>query len=344
MTTSEFQIGRLAILIPVLNEAASLAQLIPEIQDVMQSSEVQYDIFVIDDGSNDRSAAVAQEKGAEVLRSIRNRGKSAALQAGFDATRHCDVVITIDGDLQDDPREIPRMLEALESADVVSGWKADRQDSWARRQQSRVFTWAVRRMTSIDLHDFNCGFKAYRRPVLDAIRLNGDQHRLIPVLAVEAGYTVTEIPVNHRPRVHGRSRFGLNRVLRGPLDLITVLFLSHYGRRPLHVFGAAGLLLGGVGFLFGLYLTWLRLQGESIGDRPLLLLAVLMMLGGLQLFAVGLLGEMMLVKTRSKHSSPFHRASVSDHPGSELAAQSPLLSKSTPQSTLPPDGQSAESA
>lgn len=296
---------RIAVVIPVLNEAESLAELLPEISGVLTPLGHPFEMIVIDDGSTDKSSLVAEEHGARVIRSIRNMGKSAALQAGFDATRDFDVVITMDGDLQDDPAEIPRMLTALETADVVSGWKAERRDPWSRRFQSRVFTGAVRRMTGIDLHDFNCGFKAYRRAVLDAIRLNGDQHRLIPVLAVEAGFTVTEIEVHHRPRVHGRSRFGLNRVLRGPLDLITVLFLSRFGRRPLHIFGTAGLILGLVGFGIGVYLSWLRFQGETIGDRPLLLLAVLMMLGGLQLFAVGLLGEMLLVSEHRRHMSTF---------------------------------------
>lgn len=299
----------IAIVIPVLNEADSLSQLLTEVSDAMSHVDRRFEIVVIDDGSTDNSAQIAEESGAHVLRSARNMGKSAALQAGFDATGDFDVVITMDGDLQDDPAEIPRMLRALENADVVSGWKAQRRDPWTRRFQSRIFTSGVRGMTGIDLHDFNCGFKAYRREVLDAIRLNGDQHRLIPVLAVNAGFSVTEIEVNHRPRVHGRSRFGLNRILRGPFDLVTVMFLSRFGRRPLHVFGTTGLVLGSIGFAIGVYLSWLRFQGETIGDRPLLMLAVLMMLGGFQLFAVGLLGEMILASEQMRTASPFRRLS-----------------------------------
>ncbi len=201
----------------------------------------------------------------------------------------------MDGDLQDDPREIPRLVAALAHVDMVSGWKETRKDSWSKRLQSRIFTAVVRFMTKIDLHDFNCGLKAYRRSVVDSIHVYGEQHRLIPVLAVNAGFTVEEIPVNHRPRTHGRSKYGWTRAFRGPLDLATVLFLSRFGQRPLHVFGFAGLAFGAVGTGLGLYLSWLRLvEDEAIGDRPLLLLAVLMILAGLQLFAIGLLGEMLL--------------------------------------------------
>lgn len=294
---------RIAIVIPVLDESASLPRLLGEIDAVMGSLGEPWAAIVVDDGSTDGSAEVARSHGATVLRSRRNVGKSAALQAGFDATIEYDVVITMDGDLQDDPAEIPRLIAALRDSDLVNGWKENRQDSWLRRVQSRIFARAVRMMTSIEIRDFNSGFKAYRRSVLDSIRLSGDQHRLIPVLAVEAGFRVTEIPVNHRPRLHGRSRYGIGRILRGPLDLVTVLFLGKFGRRPLHVFGSAGLLLGLIGTAIAVYLTVLRFQGERIGDRPLLLLAVLMILGGLQLFAVGLLGEMLIVSRRSERST-----------------------------------------
>jgi glycosyltransferase involved in cell wall biosynthesis/energy-coupling factor transporter ATP-binding protein EcfA2 len=286
---------RVAVIIPVLNEAESLPQLFGEIGAVAESSGYQLDVFVVDDGSTDSSAEVALQHGATVLRSGRNRGKAAALQAGFDASTGYDFIVTMDGDLQDDPAEIPRLLAGLTDADLVSGWKRDRQDGWGRRLQSRVFTAAVRGLTGIDLHDFNCGFKAYRRAVVDDLALYGDLHRLVPVLVHDAGGVVVERVVNHRPRVHGRSRYGVGRILRGPFDLLTVVFLSRLGRRPMHFFGLVGVLLGASGFGIGVYLSWLRLvRGQAIGDRPLLALAVLLMVLGFQLFATGLIAELIV--------------------------------------------------
>ena len=297
----------ISIVVPVLNEADSLPQLFSEVSAVMKALPVEYEIVVLDDGSSDGSGGIASRHGARVLRSERNVGKSRALQAGFDATASSDVVITMDGDLQDDPAEIPRLLAELNGTDLVNTWKADRKDSKSRRFQSRLFGTAVRKLTGVQLRDFNSGFKAYRREVLDNIDLTGDQHRLIPVLAAEAGFDVKEIPVNHRPRQHGQSRYGIGRAFRGPIDLASVLFISRFGLRPLHILGGTGLAMGAAGFAIAVYLTWIKFfAGESIGDRPLLLLSVLMMLGGLQLFAVGLLGEMIIASRTTPRPSPFH--------------------------------------
>lgn len=296
---------RVGLVIPVLNEAESLPALLAEIAEVGSANGIDFGVFVVDDGSSDGSSTVAYRHGATVLRSARNRGKAAALQAGFDAAADYPTIVTMDGDLQDDPSEIPGLVEALESADLVSAWKKDRKDSRLRRLQSRVFTAFVRRMSGVEIHDFNSGLKAYRREVIDDLRLYGDLHRLIPVLAHGAGYEVAERVVNHRPRMHGRSRYGLGRVLRGPFDLITVLFLQRLGQRPMHFFGLAGVALGGIGVLIGLYLSWQRLVNDAaIGDRPLLLLAVLLIVVGLQLFGTGLLGE-MLVSGRARGVSGY---------------------------------------
>lgn len=299
---------RVVVVVPVFNEAENLAILLPELAAVMDSTPHDVNVLVVDDGSSDGSSRVAGELGAHVLRSGRNLGKAAALQAGFDWAVDADVVVTMDGDLQDDPAEIPTLIERLADVDLVSGWKRDRKDSWSKRLQSRLFTAAVRMLTKIDLHDFNCGLKAYRREVLDQIHVYGEHHRLIPVLAVNAGFTVEEVPVHHRPREHGQSKYSWTRAFRGPLDLITILFLSRFGQRPLHVFGLTGLAVGGVGTLLGLYLTWIKLvDGQAIGDRPLLMLAVLLVLAGLQLFAVGLLGEMLLSTRPSTHSARYRQ-------------------------------------
>jgi glycosyltransferase involved in cell wall biosynthesis len=228
-----------------------------------------------------------------VVRLRRNFGKSAALAAGF-AQAVGETVVTIDGDLQDDPAEIPRLLAKLEEGfDLVSGWKARRQDPWRRRLPSKLFNWVTGRVSGLRLHDLNCGLKAYRADVVRGLRIYGELHRFLPVLAHYRGYRVAELPVNHRPRQHGRSRYGMERYVRGFLDLLTVSFMGRYRTRPLHLFGGLGLLLGFVGFLVLCYLTVLKIGGSAIGHRPLLLLGVLLVVVGLQLFSLGLVGELM---------------------------------------------------
>jgi glycosyltransferase involved in cell wall biosynthesis len=223
----------------------------------------------------------------------RNFGKAAALAAGF---RHAvgDVVVTIDADLQDDPAEIPRLLAKLdEGFDLVSGWKTQRRDPWSRRLLSRIFNGVVGRVSGLRLHDMNCGLKAYRADVVRNLRIYGELHRFLPVLAHNRGYRVAELPVNHRPREHGKSRYGVERYFRGFLDFLTVWFMGRYRHRPLHLFGGLGFLLGTIGTALLVYLTALKLSGEAIGHRPLLTLGVLLMVVGLQLFSLGLLSELI---------------------------------------------------
>lgn len=311
---------KIAIVIPVLNESESLPGLLGEIEAAVGDAGLSADVYVVDDGSTDASATVAFAHGAKVLRSARNCGKAAALQAGFDATRGYDTIVTIDGDLQDDPADIPRLVEALSGAHMVSSWKRDRKDSAARRWQSRLFTAAVRWTTGVDIHDFNSGLKAYRREVIDDLRLYGDMHRLIPVLAHGAGYDVAEVVVNHRARIHGRSRYGIGRALRGPFDLLTVLFLQKLGQRPMHFFGLLGLFLGTLGVAIGAYLSWQRLINDAtIGDRPLLLLAVLLVVIGLQLFGTGLLAE-LVVSSRPARVSTYRSYPAAGRQGPEAEA------------------------
>jgi dolichol-phosphate mannosyltransferase len=223
----------------------------------------------------------------------RNFGKAAALAAGF-AQAQGDVIVTIDGDLQDDPAEIPRLLAKLdEGFDLVSGWKTRRRDPWSRRLFSRIFNGVAGRISGIRLHDMNCGFKAYRAEVVRGLPLYGELHRFIPVLAHYRGYRIAELPVNHRPRAHGRSRYGPERYLRGFLDLLTVAFMGRYRHRPLHLFGGLGLLLGAVGTAVLAYLTVVKIGGQAIGQRPLLTLGVLFVVVGLQFFSLGLISEMI---------------------------------------------------
>jgi hypothetical protein len=200
----------------------------------------------------------------------------------------------MDGDLQDDPAEIPRLLAELEAgADLVSGWKRDRKDPPGKRAASRVFNSVTARMSGIGLHDLNCGFKAYRAEVVESLALVGDQYRYIPVLAADEGFRVSELPVNHRPRRYGRSKYGLERYLRGFLDLLTILFIGRFRQRPMHLFGGLGMLFIAAGVAICLYLAALKLFGEGIGERPLLLLGVLMIVVGVQLFTIGLVSEMI---------------------------------------------------
>jgi glycosyltransferase involved in cell wall biosynthesis len=233
-----------------------------------------------------------------VVSFLRNFGKAAALAAGFERARG-EVIVTMDADLQDDPAELPRFLEAIAGgAHLVSGWKKDRQDPFSRRAASKVFNTVTRALTGVKVHDMNCGFKAYRRQVISAVPLYGELHRFIPALAAARGFTVNEIIVRHHPRQHGRSRYGLERIPRGFFDLLTVLFLTSYARRPLHLFGGLGLMIGALGAIALAYLTGLWFLGEHpIGTRPLFLGGIMLLLLGAQLLSLGLVSELIAHRT-----------------------------------------------
>lgn len=294
----------LSLIIPSLNERDALAGLIAEIDAACEGLGLEWETIVVDDGSTDGTFAAISELAecnprVGVVRLRRNFGKSVALAAGFQVTRG-DIVITLDGDGQDDPADIPRMLEALEEgSDLVSGWKRDRQDPFTRRLASKIFNWFTARVTGVRMHDMNCGFKAYRGECARSIEVYGEMHRFIPAFAAQQGWRVSEIPVNHRARQHGRSRFGFERYRRGALDLLTVAFLGRYRQRPLHLFGAVGLGLVLLGFLICLYLSIIWIGGEAIGERPLLFLGVLLIVVGVQLFSLGLLGQMLVAGRRA---------------------------------------------
>jgi glycosyltransferase involved in cell wall biosynthesis len=288
----------LSVVVPVRNEERSVELLYDEIQAALDALGREWEVVFVDDGSTDGSFAAltrlhARAANVRVVRLRRNFGKAAALAAGFRQSRG-EVIATLDADGQDDPAELPRLLAKLdEGFDLVSGWKTKRRDPWRRRLLSRIFNAVTGRISGVRLHDMNSGQKAYRAEVVRGMPLYGELHRFIPVLAHYRGFRIAELPVNHRAREHGRSRYGLERYLRGFFDLITVTFMGRYRHRPLHLFGGLGLALGFVGFLICLYLTVLWFAGHAIGHRPLLTLGVLLVVVGMQFLSLGLIGEMI---------------------------------------------------
>jgi glycosyltransferase involved in cell wall biosynthesis len=288
----------ISVVVPLLNEEHSLEELYHEIANALEPLEQEFEVVFVDDGSTDGSLSVLSRMHDElpnvvVIHLRRNFGKAAALQAGFLEAKG-DLVITIDADLQDDPAEIPKLLAKLdEGFDLVSGWKTRRNDPFARRLFSRIFNWSTGVISGVRLHDVNCGLKAYRVEVLQGLRIYGELHRFIPVLASYQGYRVAEIPVNHRARQHGSSRYGPERYIRGFFDLLSVTFMGRYRYRPLHLFGGIGLLMGAIGFVILTYLTMLWFWGHGIGTRPLLTLGVLLVVVGIQFVSLGLISELI---------------------------------------------------
>jgi len=295
-----------AIVVPVYNERDSVAILAEELSAVADSCGLAIEVLFVDDGSDDGTwdeikAVCERDERFRGIRFRRNFGKAAALAAGFDNVE-ADVVFQMDGDLQDDPAEIPNFLKKLEEGyDLVNGWKRKRRDPWHKVWPSRVFNWMVSTVTGLKLHDHNCGFKCYRSYVLKDIRLYGELHRFIPVMAHSRGYSIGELPVHHRPRRFGRSKYGIRRFISGLLDLLTVTFLIGYGHRPLHFLGTVGLMgfclgLAGLGYLA---MHWaLHMSGVSgfgpIGHRPLLIYSLGALLLGFHMLAMGVLAELFI--------------------------------------------------
>jgi len=312
----------LSVIIPVFNEAESLPQLLSELDRVADTEGYDLQTILVDDGSTDGTWQAISRLSADDHRVLgirlrRNFGKAAALRAGFDAAEG-ERIVTLDGDLQDDPAEIVRLLAKLdEGYDVVSGWKQKRHDPWHRVVLSRMFNWLVRVMTGVPLHDHNCGLKAFRREVILEIRLYGELHRFVPVLAAAKGFRVTEVVVHHRPRKHGRSKYGMSRVVKAFLDLLTVKFIVGYGHRPQHVLGTIGLvslLFGGLGMVY--LAAWWCLSRMIDGWQIVHLhetaalyytLALLIISG--QFLSLGFLGEMiaaLLVRETDTYSIAEH--------------------------------------
>jgi glycosyltransferase involved in cell wall biosynthesis len=297
----------LSIVIPVYNEEENVEPLIDEIKAAVAPLNKQYEILVVDDGSRDNTFHVlAQLYRSEpvlcVIRLKRNFGQTAALAAGLAHSRG-ETVIMIDGDGQNDPADIPALLAKLDSGnDLVCGWRHARRDPFlSRRLPSMVANWMISAITQVKLHDYGCTLKAMRKEIAKNLRLYGEMHRFIPAIAYERGATIAELKVNHRPRLRGRSKYGITRTVRVLLDLLTVKFLMSYSTRPSHIFGIVGITSAGVGFLIGIYLTLQKFMYNSeLGGRPLLLLAVLLIFIGFQFVTMGLLGEML---SRTYHES-----------------------------------------
>ena len=293
----------LSIIIPVCNEEESVGKLHEELLSVLRPLGKTFEVIFIDDGSRDRTfAALSQLKPATVIRFSRNFGKSQALQAGFEEAKGT-YLITMDGDLQDDPREILNFLHDIQKkdADVVVGWKQKRLDPSNKKIASRIANSVTRMLTGVKIHDMNCGFKIFKSEVAKELILYGNLHRFIPAIAASLGYRVDEMPVNHRQRQFGRSKYGAWRLLTSLFDLFSLIFLRRSTDRPMHFFGSVGFLFGGIGFFILAYLSYEKLVlGVLIGDRPLLLLGILLLLLGVQLLSLGFIGDLIIRTGPSK--------------------------------------------
>jgi glycosyltransferase involved in cell wall biosynthesis len=302
-----------SIVIPMYNEVENAELLYLRLRPVLDELDRSSEIVLIDDGSSDGTYEVLlqlhdQDERVRIVRLRRNFGQSAGFAAGFDMALG-EVIITMDGDLQNDPTDIPRLLEKIdEGYDVVSGWRVNRQDrTLTRKIPSRMANALISKVTGVNLHDYGCSLKAYRREVVGNVRLYGELHRFIPALASWMGICIVEIPVNHFPRQFGRSKYGLNRTIKVFLDLLTVKFLLDYATRPLQIFGLGGLLCFGVGLLLGIYLTIQRLVfHQGLRDRPALLLVILLIVLGVQLITMGLLGEIVVRTYHESQNKPIY--------------------------------------
>lgn len=301
-----------SIVIPVYEEEESLPHLYKSIKDVMEKLGRKYEIVFVDDGSKDGTYKVLEsyqkkDPTVVVVSFRRNFGQTAAMAAGFEYAQG-DIIITMDADLQNDPADIPKLLEKMKGHDVVSGWRKKRQDKFiSRRLPSMMANGLISRVTGVHLHDYGCTLKAYRKEVIKNVRLYGEMHRFIPAIASWVGASITEVETNHHPRKFGKSKYGISRTIRVILDLITVKFLQSFSTRPIHAFGPGGLLLGFIGFIIALYLSFEKVVlGQSIGGRPLLFLSVLLMILGVQLVIMGLLGEMLARVYHESQGKPIY--------------------------------------
>ncbi len=302
----------LSIVIPLYNEEENVRALHEKITDALDSRKIEYEIIYVDDGSNDRTLQLLEDLQKEngnvlVLSLRRNFGQTAAFAAGFDFARG-DVIVTMDGDLQNDPLDIPRLLDATRDYDLVSGWRKKRKDPFiTRRLPSMIANWLISRVTGVRLHDYGCSLKAYRRDVIKNLRLYGEMHRFIPAVASWYGVRISEIETTHHPRLRGKSKYGISRTIKVLLDLITVKFLQSFSTKPIQFFGPLGLIFSFTGIGISFYLTIEKLFGGiDIGGRPLLLLGVLLIIVGIQFIGMGLLGEMLVRVYHESQKKPIY--------------------------------------
>ena len=303
----------LSVVVPLYNEEESLPHLVEQLLQALRPSGERFELVLVNDGSSDNTASVLEQLSGEVPELVavllrKNYGQTAAMAAGFDAA--CgEVIVSLDGDLQNDPSDIPMLLSKLrEGYDLVSGWRHQRQDAAIQRKlPSKIANRLIGRVTGVRLHDYGCSLKAYRREVLADMRLYGELHRFLPALAFIEGARITEVKVNHRARQFGSSKYGIDRTFRVLMDLLTVWFMKRFLTRPMYVFGFGGLLAIVASLIASTYLLVIKLMGQDIGNRPLLTLAVVMGLAGIQLFCFGLLGELLIRTYHESQDRPIYR-------------------------------------
>ena len=302
----------ISVVVPLYNEEENIGELHGRIKKVLEATGEEYEIIFIDDGSTDRTLELLQgiqagDHNVIVLSFRRNFGQTAAFAAGFDYASG-DVIVTMDGDLQNDPDDIPKFLEGIKENDVVSGWRKKRKDPFfSRKLPSVIANWLISRVTGVKLHDYGCSLKAYRREVIKNLRLYGEMHRFIPAVANLYGVKIAEVETVHHPRLKGKSKYGISRTVKVVLDLITVKFLLSFSTRPLQFFGPMGLVSGAIGFLISLYLSIEKVfSGRDIGGRPMLLLGALLIIVGIQFIGMGLLGEMMVRVYHETQKKPIY--------------------------------------
>jgi glycosyltransferase involved in cell wall biosynthesis len=301
-----------SVVIPLYNEEENVRELHARLKEVLDTIGTDYEVLFIDDGSTDGTLALLQEIQAQdsrivVLSLRRNFGQTAAFAAGFDYSRG-DIIVTMDGDLQNDPHDIPRLIEMMKDNDLVSGWRKKRKDPFlSRRLPSIMANWLISKVTGVNLHDYGCSLKAYKRDVIKNLKLYGEMHRFIPAVASWYGVRIAEVETTHHPRLRGKSKYGISRTVKVVLDLITVKFLQSFSTKPLQFFGPIGLLSGALGFLISFYLALGKLfMGKEIGGRPLLLLGALLIIVGIQFIGMGLLGEMMVRVYHETQKKPIY--------------------------------------